>query len=245
MISPGRSHELLSEYVATRCGTAFRQLVAGWTGMVYGTALRLARSEVRRLWPRTSLRSCFVDWRPLPKKYGKPAGLAHGWTQPPLAKLWTLCGGRGVGVRNFHGRSSGAGRNPAEQMPERIGTGLAWRLMGAFNRLAPQDCQLLLMRFWQRQDCRSLGRNFGLSDDAAQRRIRSSWSDCPASSPDAALPALREFSPPCWQARLPATCPPPPLPEKWTPAPCPPPPSPFSSLPPPLSLSFISSGELP
>src|SRR6187401_578480 len=45
MISPERSHELLRAYTATRCGTAFRELVAGWTGMVYATALRVARGQ--------------------------------------------------------------------------------------------------------------------------------------------------------------------------------------------------------
>ena len=45
MISPERSHELLRAYSATRCGTAFRELVAGWTGMVYATALRIARGQ--------------------------------------------------------------------------------------------------------------------------------------------------------------------------------------------------------
>ena len=45
MISPERSHELLRAYTATRCGTAFRELVAGWTSMVYATALRVARGQ--------------------------------------------------------------------------------------------------------------------------------------------------------------------------------------------------------
>ena len=45
MISPERSHELLRAYAATRCGTAFRELVAGWTGMVYATALRVSRGQ--------------------------------------------------------------------------------------------------------------------------------------------------------------------------------------------------------
>ena len=45
MISPERSRELLRAYATTRCGTAFRELVAGWTGMVYATALRVARGQ--------------------------------------------------------------------------------------------------------------------------------------------------------------------------------------------------------
>lgn len=45
MIFPDRSHELLCFYAATRCGSAFGELVAGWSGMVYSTALRVAHGQ--------------------------------------------------------------------------------------------------------------------------------------------------------------------------------------------------------
>ncbi|MES2705833.1 MAG: sigma-70 family RNA polymerase sigma factor [Verrucomicrobiota bacterium] len=171
MISPERSHELLRTYAATRCGTAFRELVAGWTGMVHATALRVSRGQ--ETLAEDVAQAVFSRLAAAPEKVrdGRALGAwlhaaATGLTLDAL-RLEARRRRREEASQNLimptlETPAADAGDDRHELMPE---------IDGALSRLPPQDSQLLLMRFWQRQDWRSIGRNFGLSDDAAQKRM--------------------------------------------------------------------------
>ena len=171
MISPERSHELLRAYAATRCGTAFRELVTGWTGMVYATALRVARGQETLAEDVTQ--TVFSRLAVAPEKV-KDARALGAWLHA-AATGSTLAALRLEARRRRREETS---QHLIMQTPEPPGPDagddrheLTPEIDGALSKLPPQDSQLLLMRFWQQQDWRSIGRNFGLSDDAAQKRM--------------------------------------------------------------------------
>jgi RNA polymerase sigma factor (sigma-70 family) len=171
MISPERSHELLCAYAATRCGGAFRELVAGWSGMVYATALRVSRG--REALAEDITQAVFSRLAAAPEKVNDARALG-AWLHA-AATGSTLAALRVEARRRRREETSqhlimhtpepsvpDAGDGRHELMPE---------IDGALSKLPPQDSEILLMRFWQQQDWRSIGRNFGLSDDAAQKRM--------------------------------------------------------------------------
>jgi RNA polymerase sigma factor (sigma-70 family) len=171
MISPERSHELLRAYAATRCGTAFRELVAGWTGMVYATALRIARGQETLAEDITQ--TVFSRLAAAPEKV-KDARALGAWLHA-AATGFTLDALRLEARRRRREETSQhlIMHTPGPPAPD-AGDGrheLAPEIDGALSKLPPQDSQLLVMRFWQQQDWRSIGRNLGLSDDAAQKRM--------------------------------------------------------------------------
>jgi RNA polymerase sigma factor (sigma-70 family) len=171
MISPERSHELLRAYAATRRGTAFRELVAGWTGMVYATALRIARGQETLAEDITQ--TVFSRLAAAPEKV-KDARALGAWLHA-AATGFTLDALRLEARRRRREETSQhlIMHTPEPPAPD-AGDGrheLTPEIDGALSKLPPQDSQLLLMRFWQEQDWRSIGRNFGLSDDAAQKRM--------------------------------------------------------------------------
>jgi RNA polymerase sigma factor (sigma-70 family) len=172
MISPERSHELLRAYAATRCGSTFRELVAGWTGMVYATALRVARGQEALAEDITQ--TVFSRLAAAPEKV-KDARALGAWlhaaaTGSTLAALRLEARRR---RREEISQHLTIMQTPQPPAPD-AGDGrheLTPEIDGALSKLPPQDSQLLLMRFWQEQDWRSIGRNFGLSEDAAQKRM--------------------------------------------------------------------------
>jgi RNA polymerase sigma factor (sigma-70 family) len=171
MISPERSHELLRAYAATRCGTAFRELVTGWTGMVYATALRVARGQETLAEDVTQ--TVFSRLAAAPEKV-KDARALGAWLHA-AATGFTLDALRLEARRRRREKTSQhiIMHTPEPPAPD-VGDGrheLTPEIDVALSKLPPQDRQLLLMRFWQQQDWRSIGRNFGLSDDAAQKRM--------------------------------------------------------------------------
>lgn len=171
MISPERSHELLSEYAATRSGTAFRELVAGWTGMVYGTALRLTRGE--RALAEDITQDVFCRLAAAPEKVRNARALGP-WLHAAATGLTMDALRREARRRRREESSPYVLMNDGDSEGTNTGDGrhgLAPEIDIALSSLPPHDSQLLIMRFWQQQDWRSIGRNFGLSDDAAQKRM--------------------------------------------------------------------------
>jgi RNA polymerase sigma factor (sigma-70 family) len=172
MISPERSQELLRVYAATRCGAAFRELVGGWTGMVYATALRVARGEEALAEDITQ--TVFSRLATAPEKV-KDARALGAWLHA-AATGSTLAALRLEARRRRREETSQdliIMHTPEPPAPDAGdgGHALTPEIDGALSKLPPQDSQLLLMRFWQQQDWRSIGRTFGLSDDAAQKRM--------------------------------------------------------------------------
>jgi RNA polymerase sigma factor (sigma-70 family) len=171
MISPERSRELLRAYAATRCGTAFRELVAGWTGMVYATALRVSRGQETLAEDITQ--TVFSRLAAAPEKV-KDARALGAWLHAAATGL-TLDALRLEARRRRREETSQQllMHTPEPPAPD-AGDGrheLTPEIDGALSKLPPQDSQLLLMRFWQQQDWRSIGQTFGLSDDTAQKRM--------------------------------------------------------------------------
>jgi RNA polymerase sigma factor (sigma-70 family) len=172
MISPERSQELLRVYAATRCGAAFRELVGGWTGMVYATALRVARGEEALAEDITQ--TVFSRLAAAPEKVKDTRALG-AWLHA-AATGSTLAALRLEARRRRREETSQdliIMHTPEPPAPDAGdgGHALTPEIDGALSKLPPQDSQLLLMRFWQQQDWRSIGRTFGLSDDAAQKRM--------------------------------------------------------------------------
>ncbi|RYD26448.1 MAG: sigma-70 family RNA polymerase sigma factor, partial [Verrucomicrobiaceae bacterium] len=172
MISPERSQELLRAYAATRCATAFGELVAGWTGMVHATALRVARGQEALAEDVTQ--TVFSHLATAPEKV-RDARALGAWLHAAATGLM-LDALRAEARRRR--REEETSRQLMTHTPEPPAPGagegghpLIPEIDGALSGLPPRDSQLLIMRFWQRQDWRSIGRAFGLSDDAAQKRM--------------------------------------------------------------------------
>ncbi|MES2470035.1 MAG: sigma-70 family RNA polymerase sigma factor [Verrucomicrobiota bacterium] len=171
MISPERSHELLRAYAATRCGTAFRELVTGWTGMVYATALRIARGQDALAEDITQ--TVFSRLAAAPEKV-KDARALGAWLHAAATGLTLDALRHEARRRRREETSQHLMMDTPEPAAPDAGDGgheLTPEIDGALSKLPPQDSQLLLMRFWQQQNWRSIGRTFGLSDDAAQKRM--------------------------------------------------------------------------
>lgn len=172
MISPERSRELLRAYAATHCGTAFRELVEGWTGMVYATALRVARGEETLAEDITQ--TVFSRLAAAPEKVKDPRALG-AWLH--AAATGTTLNALRLEARRRRREETSQHQfimhTPESPAPDAGDTRheLTPEIDGALSKLPAQDSQLLLMRFWQKQDWRSIGQNFGLSDDAAQKRM--------------------------------------------------------------------------
>lgn len=172
MISPERSCELMRAYAATHCAAAFREIVVSWSSMVYATALRVSHGQEALAEDVTQI--VFFRLATAPEKVRDPHALG-AWLHAS-ATGFTLDALRHETRRRRREKNSThlMRHEPESTAPEFCESPhhLVPVIDGALSKLPPQDSQLLLMRFWQQRDWRSIGQSLGLSDDAAQKRMK-------------------------------------------------------------------------
>ncbi len=171
--------QLLRDYAACGSEPAFAEIVARHSGLVYSAALRqtgcpdLAREVAQ---------SVFIDLgRKAPAMVDKlaPDVSLAGW-------LYRATRYAVLNVLRHEHRREAQERRAMEHFNSPTETERDWELVApvldeAMDELGEADREALLLRYFQGQDFRAVGRALGVSDDAAQKRV------------SRALERLREF----------------------------------------------------
>jgi RNA polymerase sigma factor (sigma-70 family) len=165
-MDPARASRLLQLYATTRCAHSFREIVEGHAGLVYSTALRITSDEGLA---EDVMQTVFAALA------AKPAAVRDG--RALAAWLHRVASGRALGVVRTESRRRLREQHATDMKAmdasesDDLWNEAAPVIDSALSSLSETDRQLLLLRFWQRQDMRCIGQAFGLSDDAAQKRI--------------------------------------------------------------------------
>jgi RNA polymerase sigma factor (sigma-70 family) len=160
------SHTLLSQYARTGSESAFRELVGRYIDLVYSTAFRLVDGDVESA--QDVAQTVFValadQARTLPKDV-MLGGWLHLRTRFAAGKLM-----RTERRRQLRERQA-AEMNAIQDHSESNLAQVAPMLDEAIGELGPEDRTAILLRFFERNDFRSVGEALGSSEDAARKRV--------------------------------------------------------------------------
>jgi RNA polymerase sigma factor (sigma-70 family) len=160
------SHTLLSQYARTGSESAFRELVSRYIDLVYSTAFRLVDGNVESA--QDVAQTVFValadQARTLPKDV-MLGGWLHLRTRFAAGKLM-----RSERRRQLRERQA-AEMNAIEDHSESNLAQVAPVLDEAIGQLDAEDRTAILLRFFERNDFRSVGEALGTSEDAARKRV--------------------------------------------------------------------------
>jgi RNA polymerase sigma factor (sigma-70 family) len=158
--------QLLVRFTTERSDDAFRELVARHIDLVYSAAIRLAGGDAHLAQDITQ--TVFVDLAR--KAPGLPRDVVlAGW----LYRHACFTASKAVRTerrrqaRELTAMEMNAPTDQADANWEQI----APQLEEAMNRLAAQDRDAIVLRFFKRHDLRQVGEVLGISEDAAQKRI--------------------------------------------------------------------------
>ncbi len=160
------SQKLLAEYAQSGSESAFRELVARYIGLVYSAARRLVDGDAHLA--EDVAQTVFIDLA------RKAAGLSSG----------VMLGGW-LHQRTYHvaapmmrarRRREAREREAVEMNALQDNSGavlaqIAPVLDEAITHLNAEDRTAILLRFFERNDFRSIGHALGTTDDAAQKRV--------------------------------------------------------------------------
>lgn len=159
---------MLRQYAQDGSEEAFRQLVQQHLDLVYSTARRLVGGD--RHLAEDVAQTVFADLARKAGSLGSVSVLA-GW----LHRHTCFVASNTVRTEQRRRRreKQACEMNALHDNPE---SEAAWRELApvldqAINRLRRSDRDALILRFFQRQDLRTVGLALGLSEDAAQKRI--------------------------------------------------------------------------
>jgi RNA polymerase sigma factor (sigma-70 family) len=161
--------QLLREYAETKGDAVFAELVRRHTNLVYSAALRQSESTDAAA---EIAQSVFVDlarWAGvLAPRLSAEASLA-GW-------LCRSARNQALNFRRNEFRRHAHERLAMEQLLPISESSPDWErlrpiLDAAMAELSEADYDALVLRFFQNQDLRTVGRALGVSDDAAQKRV--------------------------------------------------------------------------
>jgi RNA polymerase sigma factor (sigma-70 family) len=161
--------ELLKEYAARGSEAAFAEIVRRYTNLVYSAAFRQADSAAAAA---EISQSVFVDLaraaKNLAPRLSAEASLA-GW-------LCRSARNQALNFRRNEYRRHARERLAMEQLLPTSETAPDWEplrpvLDAAMAELSETDYDALVLRFFQNQDFRAVGRALGVSDDTAQKRV--------------------------------------------------------------------------
>jgi RNA polymerase sigma factor (sigma-70 family) len=162
------SQKLLLEYATESSERAFRELVERYVNLVYSTALRLVEGDAHRAEDVTQMvfadlaRKARTRWLPPDLMLG---GWLHRNTCFVAAKVM-----RGERRRQSRERRA-VEMNALTEAPTNM-TELAPVLDEAINCLRSKDRAAIVLRFFEQQDLRGIGETLGMSENAAQKRVR-------------------------------------------------------------------------
>jgi RNA polymerase sigma factor (sigma-70 family) len=159
------ANQLLRAYVAENSEDAFRGLVEGHVGLVYSAALRMVCGDATLA--RDVTQMVFTDLarnaRTLPADL-----LLSGW----LYRHTTFTASKLLRAESRRRtREKEAAEMNAQDEPEPIWEQIMPLLDGAICSLSARDRDAVVMRFFDKQDFRSLAATLELSEDAAQKRV--------------------------------------------------------------------------
>ncbi|MDB6079512.1 MAG: sigE 1 [Akkermansiaceae bacterium] len=159
---------LLQRLRSERSEQAFRELVARYSGQVYGTALRSAGGRARLA--EEIAQAVFVEFAR--KAARLPAGTALGGWLHRCARFKAIEALRAEGRRRRYEMAAAGFLAESDG-----GDGTAWLdltpvLDEELDRL-PESARLpLILRFYERRSLKEIGGVLGISEDAAQKRIQ-------------------------------------------------------------------------
>src|SRR6266404_3993982 len=168
-MQPKSDAQLLREYAEHGAETAFAEIVARHTNLVYSAALRQADSpDVAADIAQSVFVGLARGARSLSRKLAENASLA-GWLCRSSRNI-LLNLRRDEFRRHFRERQA---MENLESIPDARSDWERLRpvLDEAMSELSEPDYDALLMRFFKNQDLRSIGRALGVNDDAAQKRV--------------------------------------------------------------------------
>jgi RNA polymerase sigma factor (sigma-70 family) len=161
--------QLLQEYAEDGIEPAFNEIVRRYTNLVYSAAARQTDSpdtaaEVTQRVFITLARGA----RALSPRLAQDASLA-GWLCRSARNI-------SLNLRRDEFRRHSRERQAMEQLDSTPETTPDWErlrpvLDEALSELSEPDCDALVMRFFNNQDLRSVGRALGVTDDTAQKRV--------------------------------------------------------------------------
>jgi RNA polymerase sigma factor (sigma-70 family) len=159
------SRALLAEYVAQGSETAFRELVARYSGLVYGAALRQLRGDEQLA--KEVTQSVFVDFARLARGL-KPEVMLGGWLHRRASHLAATA--RRSEQRRKIRENEAAMRFDPE--PSETDSARARPVLDeAIEQLAAADRQAILLRFFEGLELSAVGARLGTTGEAAQKRV--------------------------------------------------------------------------
>src|SRR5438552_2472889 len=160
------SQTLLAEYARTGSEAAFRDLVKGYIGLVYSSALRLVHGDTHLAEDVTQL--VFIDLARKARGLSSSVMLG-GWLHQ---RTYNVAAPILRAECRRHAREKEAVQmNALHTDPDTHLAQVAPILDEAITRLGRDDRKAIILRFFEQRDYRSIGEALGTSDDAAQKRV--------------------------------------------------------------------------
>ena len=168
-MQPKSDAQLLREYADHGAETAFAEIVARHTNLVYSAALRQVDSpDIAAEVAQSVFVGLARSARSLSPKLAGNASLA-GWLCRSARNI-------SLNLRRDEFRRHSRERQAMENLDSPPDTAPDWErlrpvLDEAMAELSEPDYDALVLRFFKNQDLRSVGVGLGVSDDAAQKRV--------------------------------------------------------------------------
>src|SRR3989449_2307696 len=168
-MQPKSDAELLCEYAEHGAESAFAEIVARHTNLVYSAALRQVDSpDIAAEVAQSVFIGLARGARSLSPKLAGNASLA-GWLCRSARNI-------SLNLRRDEFRRHSRERQAMENLDSPPDTTPDWErlrpvLDAAMAELSEPDYDALVLRFFKNQDLRSVGLGLGVSDDAAQKRV--------------------------------------------------------------------------
>jgi len=157
---------LLAQYARDGSEQAFRELVGRYLDLVFSTARRLVGGD-----SHLAEDVCQIVFTDLAREArGLPSDvMLGGWLHRHTFFVASKTV-RGERRRQSRERQVVELNSPEDHSAENLAQ-VAPLLDDAINQLEPQDRAAILLRFFEKQDLRSVGRAIGASENAAQKRV--------------------------------------------------------------------------
>jgi RNA polymerase sigma factor (sigma-70 family) len=160
------SRKLLADYTEKGSERAFQELVTRYVDLVYSTALRYVDGDSHLA--EDVSQTVFIDLARLARTLS-PGVMLGGWLHRHTC--YTAANVlRGERRRRFRERQAVEMNTPSDSSDATLAY-VAPILDEAINQLGRQDRTAIVLRFFERQDLRSVGAALGSSEEAARKRV--------------------------------------------------------------------------